>query len=101
MGMLAGFFAAAELSGSHFAPPPETTALGALLAHVTGGHISASDEGPRSYQPMNINFGLFPPIDERFRGPDRSREKKRAITARAKADLASWLAGARASGVAA
>jgi methylenetetrahydrofolate--tRNA-(uracil-5-)-methyltransferase len=50
---------------------------------------------------MNINFGLFPPIDERFRGPDRSREKKRAITARAKADLASWLAGARASGVAA
>jgi methylenetetrahydrofolate--tRNA-(uracil-5-)-methyltransferase len=101
IGMLAGCFAAAELSGSQFAPPPETTALGALLAHVTGGHISASDEGPRSYQPMNINFGLFPPIDERFRGPDRSREKKRAITARAKADLASWLAGARASGVAA
>jgi methylenetetrahydrofolate--tRNA-(uracil-5-)-methyltransferase len=101
IGLLAGRFAVAQHSDTSFAPPPETTALGALLAHVTGGHISGNDEGPRSYQPMNINFGLFPPVAGRFRGPERAREKKRAITARAKADLAAWLAGAKARGVAA
>ena len=101
VGFLAGCFAAAEQSGARFTAPPVTTALGALLTHVTGGHISRIDEGPRSYQPMNINFGLFPPVAERFRGPDKAREKKRAITARAKADLARWLTDTRTSGVAA
>jgi methylenetetrahydrofolate--tRNA-(uracil-5-)-methyltransferase len=61
IGYLAGCFASAEQSGAQFTPPPDTTALGALLAHVTGGHLSGEAEGPRSYQPMNINFGLFPP----------------------------------------
>ena len=101
IGFLAGCFAGAEHSGAHFTPPPETTALGALLAHVTGGHLSGEDEGARSYQPMNINFGLFPPLDIRFRGRDKARDKKHAVTTRAKADLAAWLAAARASDVAA
>jgi methylenetetrahydrofolate--tRNA-(uracil-5-)-methyltransferase len=101
LGLLAGRFVAAELSGVSFTPPPQTTALGALLAHVTGGHISADDEGARSYQPMNINFGLFPALEERFRGKDRTRDKKRAVTARAKADLDRWLGDADNSEVAA
>jgi methylenetetrahydrofolate--tRNA-(uracil-5-)-methyltransferase len=101
IGFLAGCFAGAEHSGAHFTPPPETTALGALLAHVTGGHLSGEDEGAGSYQPMNINFGLFPPLDIRFRGRDKARDKKHAVTSRAKADLAAWLAAARASDVAA
>jgi methylenetetrahydrofolate--tRNA-(uracil-5-)-methyltransferase len=101
IGFLAGCFAGAEQSAMQFTPPPKTTALGALLAHVTGGHLSGNDEGARSYQPMNINFGLFPPLDIRFRGRDKAREKKLAVTARAKADLAAWLAAARASDVAA
>ena len=101
LGLLAGRFAAAELSGMAFVPPPPTTALGALLAHVTGGHISADEEGARSYQPMNINFGLFPPLAERFHGKDRTRDKKRALTARAKADLDRWLGGHAPSNVAA
>ena len=45
-------------------PPPPTTAHGALLAHITGGHIETIDAGPSSFQPMNVNFGLFPPLDE-------------------------------------
>jgi methylenetetrahydrofolate--tRNA-(uracil-5-)-methyltransferase len=93
VGLLAGRFAAAERRGVPLSPPPFTTALGALLAHVTGGHLEASDDGPRSYQPMNINFGLFPPVAGTFRGRDRTREKKLAITSRAKADLEAWLAG--------
>ncbi len=101
LGLLAGRFAAADLSGVRFTPPPQTTALGALLTHVTGGHVSADDEGARSYQPMNINFGLFPPMEERFRGKDRTRDKKRALTARAKADLDRWLGAADNSDVAA
>jgi methylenetetrahydrofolate--tRNA-(uracil-5-)-methyltransferase len=60
MGMLAGRFAAAERLGRAIEPPPHTSAFGALLAHVTGGHIT---DGKSSFQPMNVNFGLFPPID--------------------------------------
>jgi methylenetetrahydrofolate--tRNA-(uracil-5-)-methyltransferase len=101
IGYLAGCFASAEKSGAQFTPPPDTTALGALLAHVTGGHLSGEAEGPRSYQPMNINFGLFPPLNMRFRGRDKAREKKHAITARAKADLASWLGAVNTPDVAA
>ncbi|HEX5779597.1 MAG TPA: methylenetetrahydrofolate--tRNA-(uracil(54)-C(5))-methyltransferase (FADH(2)-oxidizing) TrmFO [Xanthobacteraceae bacterium] len=101
LGLLAGRLAAGELTGTPFAPPPPTTALGALLAHVTGGHIAVDDEGARSYQPMNINFGLFPPLEERFRGRDRTRDKKRALTARAKADLDRWLGDTANSDVAA
>jgi len=88
IGLLAGRFAAAERTGERLAPPPATTAHGALLAHITGG---ASAE---TFQPMNVNFGLFPPIGP---GPDGKRLKKRerrpAISARALADLATWIGG--------
>ena len=97
MGMLAGRFAAAERLGRAIEPPPPTTALGALLAHVTGGHVSG---GKDSFQPMNVNFGLFPPIDAPTHGPDgkklkgeeRGRAKKLALAERALEDLKAWLA---------
>ena len=62
IGLIAGLYAAADARGQPLAPPPPTTALGALLGHITGGHIETIDAGPRSFQPMNINFGLFPPL---------------------------------------
>ncbi|HYI39477.1 MAG TPA: methylenetetrahydrofolate--tRNA-(uracil(54)-C(5))-methyltransferase (FADH(2)-oxidizing) TrmFO [Allosphingosinicella sp.] len=82
IGLLAGRFAAAELGRRHFAPPPPETALGALLGHITGGAEAAT------YQPMNVNFGLFPPVEGKVRKADR----KRAYTDRAKASLEQWLA---------
>jgi len=82
IGLLAGRFAAAELRAETLAAPPLTTALGALLGHITGGADA------QSYQPMNVNFGLFPPIEGRARKADR----KRLYTGRAKAALAEWLA---------
>ena len=101
IGLLAGRFAAAERLGQAISSPPATTALGALLGHVTGGHLTVEGEGPKSYQPMNVNFGLFPPIDGPPRAPDGSRPrgaakaqaKKRMFTDRARADLAAWLSG--------
>jgi methylenetetrahydrofolate--tRNA-(uracil-5-)-methyltransferase len=100
IGLIAGRFAAAERLGRPLSTPPPTTALGALLAHITGGHLSADDEGGgRSFQPMNVNFGLFPPISvprqPRAKGP-RSRksfERKRAMANRALTDLDCWLQG--------
>jgi len=99
VGLIAGRLAAAERLGRPLAPPPPTTAIGALLYHITGGHIEAIDAGPRSFQPMNVNFGLFPPIAEgrvdesgkRLRGPERGVARKRALSARAAADLAAWI----------
>lgn len=99
MGLLAGRFAAAELRGETVTPPPENTALGALIRHITGGHLA---EG-KTFQPMNINFGLFPPANpddvqtrdehgKRLRGKDKGRAKKRAQAARALSDLDAWLA---------
>jgi len=101
MGLLAGRFAAAERRGESPALPPPTTAIGALINHITGGHIVTIDAGPRSFQPMNVNFGLFPPLASAPRSPDgkrlRAKEKtlakKRAITARALGDLDAWRAG--------
>jgi methylenetetrahydrofolate--tRNA-(uracil-5-)-methyltransferase len=99
IGLLAGRFAAAERIGIQATPPPPTTAHGALLGHITGGHIETIDAGPRSFQPMNINFGLFPPLQqaptrsetgERLRGPAKTQAKKRALTARALSDLDGW-----------
>jgi methylenetetrahydrofolate--tRNA-(uracil-5-)-methyltransferase len=100
MGLLAGLFARSERLGRDLAPPPATSALGALLNHITGGHIETIDAGPRSYQPMNINFGLFPPVHEaprdangkRLKGTDKAQARKRMITERAKQDLAGWIA---------
>jgi methylenetetrahydrofolate--tRNA-(uracil-5-)-methyltransferase len=82
IGLLAGRFAAAELAGRALAPPPPETALGALLGHITGG----ADAG--TYQPMNVNFGLFPPVDGK-----RKADRKTAYTARAREALAAWMDG--------
>jgi methylenetetrahydrofolate--tRNA-(uracil-5-)-methyltransferase len=86
IGLLAGRFAAAELAGRPLAPPPPTTALGALLGHITGG--AAADD----YQPMNVNFGLFPPVDGK-----RKADRKAAYTSRAREALEDWLRTAKLS----
>src|SRR5271166_2826949 len=104
VGLIAGRLAAAERLAQEIDPPPATTAIGALLNHITGGHIERIDSGPRSFQPMNVNFGLFPPISEprldeagrRLRGPERGLARKRALSARAERDLADWMAKAAA-----
>jgi methylenetetrahydrofolate--tRNA-(uracil-5-)-methyltransferase len=101
IGLLAGRFAAAERLGEPVAPPPPTSAHGALLAHITGGHVETIDAGARSYQPMNVNFGLFPPMvgptrgeaGERLRGTAKTLARKQALARRALADLELWLAG--------
>jgi methylenetetrahydrofolate--tRNA-(uracil-5-)-methyltransferase len=82
VGLMAGRFAATELRGESPSPPPIETALGALLGHITGGADA------QSYQPMNVNFGLFPPISGRSKKADR----KRMYTGRAKQALEAWLA---------
>jgi methylenetetrahydrofolate--tRNA-(uracil-5-)-methyltransferase len=86
IGLLAGRLAAAELQGRRLAPPPPETATGALVAHVTGGADA------RTFQPMNVNFGLFPPVGA---GAGRSgrRDRYRAYTDRAKRAFRAWLAG--------
>ena len=89
IGLLAGRFAAAEQLDEDCTPPPPTTALGALLAHISGGADATT------FQPMNVNFGLFPelPPSERARGRDR----KKALAQRALADVDAWLGIARAA----
>jgi methylenetetrahydrofolate--tRNA-(uracil-5-)-methyltransferase len=98
MGLLAGRFAAAERLGTPLEAPPATTAFGALLGHITGGHIVSADEpGKRSFQPMNVNFGLFPPIEapkangKRLRGKEKAIARKKAMAGRALADCRDWL----------
>jgi methylenetetrahydrofolate--tRNA-(uracil-5-)-methyltransferase len=104
IGLLAGCFAASERLGERPLLPPPTTAHGALIGHITGGHIATIDAGPGSFQPMNVNFGLFPPLghepasggerrSSKFSGP-RNAAKKSALCARAIADLDAWIAGA-------
>jgi methylenetetrahydrofolate--tRNA-(uracil-5-)-methyltransferase len=101
IGLIAGLFAAANAQGQPLAPPPPTTALGALLGHITRGHIETIEPGTRSFQPMNINFGLFPPLaaapirksdGTRLRGNEKTVAKKQAISARALSDLDRWIA---------
>jgi methylenetetrahydrofolate--tRNA-(uracil-5-)-methyltransferase len=102
IGLIVGRLAAAEALGRDLEPPPSTTAIGALLNHITGGHVEVIDAGPRSFQPMNVNFGLFPPIEapridnagRRLRGPDRGVARKRALSLRADEDLRRWAATA-------
>jgi methylenetetrahydrofolate--tRNA-(uracil-5-)-methyltransferase len=115
IGLLAGRFAAGERTGRACTAPPATTALGALLAHITGGHLldeDTADPAPsktRSFQPMNINFGLLPeppaPMSDgtgkRLKGKDKGRAKKRAVALRALSELERWLAAARAGAAAA
>ena len=98
MGLMAGRMAAAERKGEAFVPPPPTTAHGALINHITGGHIETTDARGSSFQPMNVNFGLFPPIDKirkldgkRLSHAEQAVARKRAYTARAMADFMAWL----------
>jgi len=113
IGLIAGLYAAADRRARALAPPPPTSALGALLGHITGGHIEAiepgemfepgetREPGTRSFQPMNINFGLFPPLaapptkkpdGTRLRGNEKTVAKKQAMSALALADLDRWIA---------
>lgn len=86
IGLIAGRFAAAERTRIKVKPPPSTTALGALLTHITSGADSAS------FQPMNVNFGLFPPITSaENKRPSKGRERKAALSSRALTDLKNWL----------
>ena len=99
MGLLAGRLAAAERLGSPIEAPPATTALGALVGHITGGHLEG---GKGSFQPMNINYGLLPPVEavakrdeagRRLGAKEKSRGKKLAVGERALADLETWVMG--------
>jgi methylenetetrahydrofolate--tRNA-(uracil-5-)-methyltransferase len=103
VGLLAGRFAAAEALGRPLPAPPPTTALGALIAHITGGHLEG---GSGSFQPMNVNYGLLPPLEaapkrdadgKKLNPTERGRAKKRAMSVRALADLDAWLGAARAA----
>jgi len=97
LGLIAGRMAAAQACGHNYAVPPKTTALGALVEHVTGGFMT----GPKAkFQPMNINFGLFPPIEDivykdengkRLRGKDKTRFRKRHLAIRALNDIQTWI----------
>ena len=90
IGLVAGLMTACELAGRSWQPLPATTALGALLSHITG------DAAAETFQPMNVNFGLFPPLHE-----TPKKQRKQAYTSRAKADLARWIGETRAAPVAA
>eukprot|EP00439_Symbiodinium_sp_Y106_P089387 s1_g1923.t1 len=92
MGLMAGRFAALEAAGEAPTPPPATTAFGALMSHITGGADA------KTFQPMNVNYGLFPPIEvpkpadgKRLRGKEKGRARKTAMSHRALRDLDSWL----------
>ena len=95
VGLIAGRLAAAERLGQPITAPPATTALGALVGHITGGHLEG---GKGSFQPMNINYGLLPPVEvikrdgegRRLGAKEKSRNKKLAVGERALADLATW-----------
>jgi len=95
VGLIAGRLAAAERLGQPITAPPATTALGALVGHITGGHLEG---GKGSFQPMNINYGLLPPVEvikrdgegRRLGAKEKSRNKKLAVGERALADLETW-----------
>lgn len=80
VGLLAGMMTAAELAGDRWTSPPRTTAMGALLAHITG------DAAAATFQPMNVNFGLFEPMHE-----VKKKSRKEAYTSRGKADFGAWM----------
>jgi methylenetetrahydrofolate--tRNA-(uracil-5-)-methyltransferase len=86
MGLLAGRMAAHEILGKTLPPPPPETATGALITHITGGAEA------KTFQPMNVNFGLFPPIDAKG-GRKGRKDRYKAYTDRAKQAFTAWLAG--------
>jgi methylenetetrahydrofolate--tRNA-(uracil-5-)-methyltransferase len=85
MGLLAGRMAAAEILGHQIPPPPPETAMGALITHITGGAEA------KTFQPMNVNFGLFPPINAKS-GRKGRKDRYKAYTDRAKESFVAWLA---------
>ncbi|MGB0540605.1 MAG: methylenetetrahydrofolate--tRNA-(uracil(54)-C(5))-methyltransferase (FADH(2)-oxidizing) TrmFO [Paracoccaceae bacterium] len=88
MGLLAGRMAASEILGKPLPPVPEDTALGALMLHITGGADA------KTFQPMNVNFGLFRPIEGTKNGRKGRKERYKAYTDRAKSAWQDWLAKA-------
>jgi methylenetetrahydrofolate--tRNA-(uracil-5-)-methyltransferase len=84
MGLVAGRMAAAEMQSKLITPPPPDTAMGALITHITGGAEA------KTFQPMNVNFGLFPPIDARG-GRKGRKDRYKAYTDRAKESFTQWL----------
>ncbi|HEX7751196.1 MAG TPA: methylenetetrahydrofolate--tRNA-(uracil(54)-C(5))-methyltransferase (FADH(2)-oxidizing) TrmFO [Novosphingobium sp.] len=82
VGLMVGLMSASEIAGHAWQAPPRTTAMGALLSHITG------DAEAEHYQPMNVNFGLFPPVDPAV----KKKQRKEAYTGRAKADITPWIA---------
>ncbi|MCO4847584.1 MAG: methylenetetrahydrofolate--tRNA-(uracil(54)-C(5))-methyltransferase (FADH(2)-oxidizing) TrmFO [Yoonia sp.] len=86
MGLLAGKLAVAEMRGETVAAVPETTAMGALVSHITGGAAA------KTFQPMNVNFGLFPPLDGMKSGRRGRKDRYKGYTDRAKIDWQDWLA---------
>lgn len=106
IGLITGRFAAADILGQEYSLLPKTCATGALVDHITTGHVAYDEDGgsnersKRSFQPMNINFGLLPPMEvprdengKRLKGKEKSLAKKRAMSARALSDFKSWLQG--------
>ena len=102
MGLMAGRMAAAELNGTPLPAPPPATAHGALISHISGGHLSDETGNmtskARSFQPMNVNFGLFPEVEvprdengKRPRGKAKKPARQLAYTTRAKTEFTAWL----------
>ena len=99
VGLLTGRFAAADANDEPIATPPETTAFGALLRHITIGHLSDGAGSSKTFQPMNVNFGLFPEIEtprtdadgNRIKGKAKGRARKQALARRALSDVDAWL----------
>ncbi len=97
IGLIAGKMAACDALGHSFIRPEITTAHGALLNHITGGHLGETLNGKQSFQPMNVNFGLFPPVEivktpgVRMRGKDKKAARKKAYTSRAIESFANWI----------
>ena len=107
IGLLTACFTAADIAGAELAPPPPTTAHGAILAHITGGHLGEDGVRRGTFQPMNVNFGLFPPVEsvpthidgKRLKGKEKTWARKRQMADRALRDFAGWISatGARAA----